>query len=431
VSTPTSPARGSTGVNRPFRVSVARPLLAAGMMWPLAACSAAETPLAQLAVRDSAGVEILESDGVPVESWRLAQTPDLVLGAGEGDELFRVRGAARLSDGRIVVSNGGTHEIRMYAADGRFLHTVGGAGGGPGEFSMLGAVEVAGGDTLVAFDPLAGRVSYFDPGGRFVRSLRVEPSPGVSPVVTPVGVLAAGVIVARGRFEAADALAPSEGSHTTTERANEGVLLFEPDGRVRAIVGPFAGSETTRQVSSDGGRSFSIRSVPVPFQRALRAAARGGTIVVGSTERYEFRIYDPDGELRRIVREHRRPRRVTAADFDAWIAERGGGEPGSAAHRAMQARYAGIPLPTALPEFDALHLDALGGVWVREHGAADAAGAVRWRVFQPHRRRLAELSMPAALRPFEIGDGFVLGLWIDELGVEHVRLYRYEGPTGA
>ncbi|MCH7716498.1 MAG: hypothetical protein IH876_10235 [Gemmatimonadetes bacterium] len=103
--------------------------------------SAPPTPV----VRDSAGVRIVENvepQWTAETAWRLATEPLVDIGGGDIDEqqLFRVSGTLRLSDGRIVVANSGTHELRFYDAEETYLSSLGGEGGGPGEFQGMGPV---------------------------------------------------------------------------------------------------------------------------------------------------------------------------------------------------------------------------------------------------------------------------------------------------
>ena len=75
------------------------------------------------------------------EGWRVAAEPTVDIGVLDGApeyQLFRVRAALTLSDGRIVVSNSGTQQLRLYDPQGRYLVTAGGPGEGPGEFARLG-----------------------------------------------------------------------------------------------------------------------------------------------------------------------------------------------------------------------------------------------------------------------------------------------------
>ncbi len=111
-----------------------------------AACNADGVAPAS-AVRDSAGVRIVESvapQWTPETAWRLSQEPVTHIGGMEGDpnqELFRVRGAIRLTNGNIVVANAGTSELRFFRADGSYLRSAGGDGDGPGEFRVVSWVS--------------------------------------------------------------------------------------------------------------------------------------------------------------------------------------------------------------------------------------------------------------------------------------------------
>ena len=90
-------------------------------------------------VRDRAGVTIVENARPAPGSrlgWRIGETPAVSIGEEEGDPgemLFDVRDATRLADGRIVVANAGTSDVRVFAADGTYLETWGRQGDGPGE----------------------------------------------------------------------------------------------------------------------------------------------------------------------------------------------------------------------------------------------------------------------------------------------------------
>jgi len=83
-------------------------------------------------IDDSAGVTIVENDPAATDSrlpWQLGEQPSVSIGSvdsGEPDELFAVRDAMRLANGRIVVANLGSSELRVFNADGS--HSGTGAG---------------------------------------------------------------------------------------------------------------------------------------------------------------------------------------------------------------------------------------------------------------------------------------------------------------
>jgi len=50
---------------------------------------------------------------------------------------------ARLADGGVAVADGGSQEVRFFDADGDFVRSVAGPGGGPGESTGLAGQRAA------------------------------------------------------------------------------------------------------------------------------------------------------------------------------------------------------------------------------------------------------------------------------------------------
>ena len=175
------------------------------LRWPgvialviLAACGDNVSRPDTAVVRDSAGVRIVENSRPlwqPGEEWRLSPDPVVDIGGGdmEEDQLFRVVGALRLSDDRVIVANGGTNEIRFYGPGGAFLSASGGEGEGPGEFRGLDAIRRLRGDSLFARDGRLYRGSVFDGQGRFIRAVQpqVPGRPTNSEIVFDDGIILA------------------------------------------------------------------------------------------------------------------------------------------------------------------------------------------------------------------------------------------------
>jgi hypothetical protein len=155
--------------------------VAAAVLPGLAACGSDALPGARgIALRDSAGLRIIETSA-PVDGrgsgWRVEAAPLLQIGAVDGDApyLFASLGAmARLSDGRIVVSETRTGQVRYFDPDGLHIQSVLGRGEGPGELRTGGGrFIVSSGDSLVVMDRLDRLV--LDEEGRFVRRLTLRP----------------------------------------------------------------------------------------------------------------------------------------------------------------------------------------------------------------------------------------------------------------
>jgi hypothetical protein len=109
---------------------------------------------------------------------QLSSLPSFDVGRAEGapgHELYRVTGAVRLADGRVVVANSGTSQLRFFDSTGRYLSSAGRRGGGPGEFTGNLKLLPYQGDSLLVWDARLLRFSLFEASGKFVRTLAIPP----------------------------------------------------------------------------------------------------------------------------------------------------------------------------------------------------------------------------------------------------------------
>ena len=91
-------------------------------------------------IRDSAGTRIIENrrpaDGSRL-GWEIGTQPTVSIGSVEGTEAFqlhRVDDALKLDDGRLVVANGGSHQLLVFDEAGNYQTAWGQKGEGPGDF---------------------------------------------------------------------------------------------------------------------------------------------------------------------------------------------------------------------------------------------------------------------------------------------------------
>ncbi len=179
------------------------PLLCLSILLPMVlaplGCSSGDASGPAVEVRDSSGVTIVEnSGGIGPDGggWVVNPDPGLSIGTFQGDslyQLFEVQGAVRLSDGRIVLANAGSGEIRVYGDDGRFLAAHGRKGEGPGEFQNPVLVGSLGGDTLVVVDQDLRRISLVGPDEGFLQAIRISDDIGGG--AFPRGMFHDGVVV--------------------------------------------------------------------------------------------------------------------------------------------------------------------------------------------------------------------------------------------
>ena len=109
---------------------------------------------------------------VTLETWRLSNEPTVVIGGAderEGYLLHHVVGATRLGDGRIVIANLSSLELKYYDPEGRHLFDAGGEGEGPGEFKSFDQLARLPGDSILVLSWLSG-FARFGPDGRYASS---------------------------------------------------------------------------------------------------------------------------------------------------------------------------------------------------------------------------------------------------------------------
>lgn len=389
----------------------------------LAACSSDLEQSARPVVRDSAGVQIVENTAPRWPGgggWHLSQDPMLDIGILEGDpnyQLHRVADALKMSDGRIVVANSGTHEIRFYDARGRFLASSGREGGGPGEFEGLSRLWTHA-DSLLAYDYRHDRVSIFDTNGVFVRSfgLRYLMGTGLFPYAEASLADGSPLISARRM---------SRGDQLTGGLTRDSVLYLrcDPEGGVLDSLGWFPGAEWYVQVDER-----SISSSTRIFGRSSDAAAYGDGFYFGSSDSYEVSYYDAAGVLTRIVRKAHVNLVVSAQDIDRYVQHQLEDAEDENERIFYQRMYAAMPVPETMPAYESLLTDDDGNLWVEEY-RRPGDEQPRWTVFNRDGELLGEVETPPRLTIYQIGSDFVLGRWLDDFDVQHVQLYQLlKGP---
>ncbi|UCG87586.1 MAG: 6-bladed beta-propeller [Gemmatimonadota bacterium] len=382
-------------------------------------CGTGGRPEAHIS-RDSAGVTISENHRGAWgrrDSWQLSRTPLLDIGVSEGDpsyELFGASSSVRLTDGTIVIANGGTHELRWYDATGTFVRSVGRRGGGPGEFTALDNIAVLRGDSIVAYDSEGNRISVFSPVGEFARSATLQGPRGFM-----VGAFADGSVV----ITATTAAGLMEGLSRWTESA----FRYAATGLLLDTLGVFPGTEWFMEIQRSGSRIAAVSSTSRPFAKSASFAASRDAFYAGSQDTYEIAAYSVEGDLTALVRRDFMNLPVTAADIDAHRASELVDVTDPVERAEQLQRLEKVPYPETMPAYGTIEIDTEGNLWVADYRRPGDDGP-RWTVFDPEHRMLGTVQTPPGFRIHQIGSSFVLGRWRDELDVEHVQLYELIKP---
>jgi hypothetical protein len=411
-----SPRTGADGWRSGFGI------LGSLLAGALVACGPRDHAGVQTQFRDSAGVVIAESSGLPemgAGGWILDQNPSLSIGTLEGDpsyQFHRISGAVKLSDGRIAVSDNGDHELRIYSSDGTFLTRFGREGEGPGEFQEVLVMGTVGLDTLVVLDGSQRRVALFDPDEGFLRQALLPEEAGV--ILHSNGMFGDGSIV----FGGAGTLAAARESPASGyQRLTDPFYSVTVDGEGITHFGDFPGTEVYWTVGVMNGRETRAAGF-VLFGKSPRAWARGDRLALGTRDRFEVNLFDPSGDLVRIVRVDVPPVAVTAEHLDGLLQERLAQLPSPDLAPAVRSAFGDTPHAETVPPFETLLLDSEAFLWVEDyHLPGDTLRS--WTVFDWEGVPKTRLFLPYANRVFEIGEDYVLALFENDLGVHFLRMY--------
>lgn len=381
--------------------------------------------LATFTVREQDGIAVAESRGAAWStegSWSIAPEATLSIGLADGApefQLFGVLSAIRLGDGRIVLANRGTAEVRWYGRDGDLLAVRGGPGGGPGEYRDLASVHRLEADSVAAYDFAAGRLRIYDAQARLIRSVDLQ-----RPTSAPLRSLS---FLADGRIVAVPPGAASRADTTIAGQVTRDtvpVLVFSGDGSLADTLRAVPGAE--RYVSSSLGRAFV--TVP-PFGRETALVTHADTTWVGTAERFELEGYGPDGALARVIRVLDADSAVTEEEVDAFREELLGLLPVEAGEQRQRMRTAleEMPAPLTHPPYARLLTDPEGNFWLAGW-SLPLQEPTRWRVLAADGRYLGSITLPPRTRLLDVGLDWILVRTQDELDVERVQLLPLRKP---
>jgi hypothetical protein len=379
------------------------------------ACGGADAPRPTAAVRDSAGVRIVESSapawGIDAP-WRVAARAEVEVGGVAGDsarDFAGVRSGARLADGRFVVADGGSDQLRLFDAKGAHLRTLGGRGDRESQFTALGAAFVRG-DTIVAWDDRRQRVVRFSAEGAFLGSSRAA-LPDTTRLGRPAGLFGDGSLLL---------VVPTP----VDVMQLESPVLRVPATLVR--LGAVA-AESVASMGSDeivvrrNGRSAS--AMMRPFGLNGRVAVQADGFVVGDGSAHAFRRYASSGRLETIFRRPGARLPLLPADTAREHGIRSGAALTVREREAIDNLWRTVPFPDSLPAHGEIVPDPTGAVWVREL-VRPGDGTSRYQVYGTDGTWLGAVELPMRCSLLWVGMDAVLVRRVDENEVEHVAVHR-------
>lgn len=382
-----------------------------------ASACASEPGADNLVVTDSAGIEIVTNarlTGAGIAVWTLSPEPEIRVETPESGDvvLFDVSTVIPLSDGRIGVGNGNPLEVLIFDESGALAQRLGREGEGPGEFRAIQSILEIGPDSVGVYDPSRKHLSVFSPSGelaRFESLTHAAPASGWSRLL-PVGSdefilfgeAGLGEIREPGRF-----------------RPEESTYRLGADGSTLADYGTFPGLMVFVSEMGAGRLLFGARSY---------VAVSGSTLIVGTAEQPEFRAYSSAGDLVRIVRWPDHAREVTPERVAQFI-DAGLADMPEQQRAAMRKLGEDLPFAEEEPPYEDIIASDVGDVWVGSYqGPEVTLPSFRpprrsWLIFDLDGALKATLETPEGFRPYAVWDGLMLGVFLDEFGVESIQGY--------
>ena len=432
------------------------------------ACSGPDADLpSTVAVRDSAGVQLVHNGSAAIDTLSVRVEEVLRIGELEGREELQfhfIRGVAVDAHGRVFVADDGTRAIRVYGPDGHFQKRFGGPGDGPGEFRRI--VQIAlWRDTLHVLD--AGRFTgtFFDTTGALLQTyptLKPDRSQLNLFTGTPFGWFAA-----RERFLSGP---PTKLGDVYTMRHRRGIIdparmvgaALSVEGIQQIVWGPgvsdsgrgpaaadsafasvldYPGARTFVMLGSEGGSERALLGNPPYFEPNASIAhdTLGHTYALPGWP-YRIDVFDHTGRhVRRISRAHDSIP-VTDAMVDEILrraqtyhdtaSERGGASMHTYNSRARFPRVGYVPVTGTV------RVSADGWIWVLrrdinvdpvtlEWSDRDApARPSYWDVFNPDGHWQYTVRLPERFGLRIVLPNEVIGIQRDEYDVQYVVRYR-------
>ena len=395
----------------------------------LTACQPAEDSAASTNRFGGAAVLVVENHEprwVDGEAWSVAAEADISVGTLDGPahyQLFDVTAATRLSDGGIVVIDGGTREVRLYDRDGGFVKTLGGPGSGPGEFQDPSQVVVTPADAVWVWDNANFRITRFDSAGEFVGVQSVERN-GLAKAIDPplfpwtAGLLPGGEVVVRLIEKTTKNLAPGP------SRPRSGALRVSTDLSQIDTLMFFGGVE---QVNVRAPWGLTPIEPPVAKTTLIAIQPTLPRLCIGDQEGPEVVCFGP-GVSNTAIRWTAESARVTDREVDAWrdtTIERYTLKMSEAQARQV---VSDVAVPHLRPFYSRLVLDRIGNLWVERLPVFwSDPEPVDYLVFDPEGLLLGNVTLPP-IDVLEIGDDYVLGVFRDEMEVEYLRVHSIVKP---
>jgi hypothetical protein len=349
-------------------------------------------------------------------------------------EFSSITGLRELPDGRVLITDGIDETLLRLDLRAGKADTIGRSGQGPGEYKTPDLLFAwPGGGTLLV-DLGNARLSFFDPGLKYVESspiARGEPGRGMTMVV-PQGVDDQGRIYFQGIMRG-----PGEG------RADSGVVLRYD--RRKNVIDTVAkvklGEVKVTSSGSANNRSMSMRPVPLSPDDQWGVAG-DGRLAIARMADYHLEWLVPGGRRVPGPATPWKPVPIREADKKEWVGDMANGlsimmsnDNGRMSVRMgrggpvgrdkdEEARIAQLEWPAGKPAFRSVRVAPNGDAWVERYVAA---GTPReFDIFRSDGILIRKVILPVGRRLVGFGKGVVYLRETTEDELQYLEQYRLQ-----
>ncbi len=355
--------------------------------------------------------------------WSIQAAPETEIGDALGDDayIFQSIAAARLlPDGRIVVADKAILDIRMYGKDGKFQKRIGRRGSGPGEFQHIGGLWLTSKGMIAVWDGKFGRITLFNSQGERESTQTLRGNPASRPPEIYFGSFSNDDIVL------VSLIGGRRGPEVVPDRWVLG--RFGLDGEFKGALGEARGM-------------WRYNGNPIPFSPLPHTVLHRDSLYIVDDYGAELTVRDGRGAVsRKLSLPPARQVTVDAAwsGMEAEMRQRAKSASGSGAKLFIDHLDHGRLLrPNQFPQIGGLITDDRGYIWAKTYDPSmdpfylktnailPAAGG-EWRVIRTDGGLVATVRLPATVRPLEIKGDRLIGVAVDELGVEKVVVHAIQ-----
>lgn len=382
-----------------------------------------------MTTRDSVGVRVVEHQQVaeseqPTRVARIDERPSVIIGGASAEanhELYRVRGAAALASGRLVVAVAGSYELRYYDQTGKFLLRTGGQGNGPGEFRAVTALWRLGDDSVVTYDVRLRRTSVFNGSGEHEGDYLLSSSPGQGQGMLP---LEAAGMFSDGRMVTVLSSGPT--NVTGLSRAALSLAVLNGSEDQPTVFGDFRDKEVYMGEPEPSPYGPVAELGTPPFFRATLIAVGKDRIATADNGSYEITIWSDGGIIEQIIRIERPVVALTDRHLQEVVAGRRGLAP-ALRDRALQQVRAMSPHST-FPALSKMLYGPSGDLWIVEFAPPDTQNQRVTRL-SPDGSIRGTLHIPREWEVLSVAESQLVVLVRDNNDVERVQSHHVFFPS--